>query len=619
MDDASKRFARRILLMHVVLLTMVLTIVYFAAREIYYSAREEAISQATSRQDLLSDQTARGIETFYTSVLDDLNWYRHSDGTTSAETPQVPGSAMRLLQQRAGALQPILGKQLEDRTVGLFIYDKPSETVSPFVAAGAEIDPKKVPPEMHAWLKTVSDKEKVSPFMQLDLREHGQEHRVGVTLVCAPVGPLSRRLLVAVVPGEKIEENFLLILNDPYHTSGALVDDTLATMAASNKQLVGLNLNDFDNADLRDLARNFIAFPKKKSKMFDQPITIKGVTLGPRLVTMEPVTVAGNHWALFISSPESDVEDVVNGMFRRAVYWGLFVVISVTAILVSTAVTMIRSRSRLERQRHELLTRELDQARQIQLNWLPDSASAGPSFDIAAVNHPASHISGDFYNWFEFPGGRQVITIGDVTGHGMAAAFLMATTQLLVRNTMVRLGDASKCLEEVNRQLCVQVFSGQFVTMLVLVLDVDRGIVEVVNAGHPPPLISNGDGAFEQMPVSPQLVLGVEEGVRFPAQKFALSPHSSLLLYTDGAIDAQAPGGERFTVEGLQHSLYGRFDTAQAIIDTVVNAVNAFRGERELADDLTLVAIQLQAAGTRPEGTTGAVERRESLTVTTTS
>jgi serine phosphatase RsbU (regulator of sigma subunit) len=61
--------------------------------------------------------------------------------------------------------------------------------------------------------------------------------------------------------------------------------------------------------------------------------------------------------------------------------------------------------------------------------------------------------------------------IGDVTGHGMAAAFLMATTQLLVRTTLTRYHDPGRCLREVNRQLCTQGFRGQFVTMIVMVMD----------------------------------------------------------------------------------------------------------------------------------------------------
>ena len=69
---------------------------------------------------------------------------------------------------------------------------------------------------------------------------------------------------------------------------------------------------------------------------------------------------------------------------------------------------------------------------------------------------------------------RDVVTIGDVTGHGISAAFLMSTTQLMVRTVMMRVGDPGKCLEEVNGHLCVQVFNGQFVTMLICVIDLEN-------------------------------------------------------------------------------------------------------------------------------------------------
>jgi sigma-B regulation protein RsbU (phosphoserine phosphatase) len=141
-----------------------------------------------------------------------------------------------------------------------------------------------------------------------------------------------------------------------------------------------------------------------------------------------------------------------------------------------------------------MLNRELAQAREIQLAWLPDNDDDPPNIDLFAVNAPASHISGDFYNWFQLPDGRTVVVIGDVTGHGMAAAFLMATTQLLVRTTMPRVLDPARCLEEINRQLCVQVFNGQFFTMLIAVLDVRNGTVDVATAWHPRPLVGGTRG-----------------------------------------------------------------------------------------------------------------------------
>jgi sigma-B regulation protein RsbU (phosphoserine phosphatase) len=237
----------------------------------------------------------------------------------------------------------------------------------------------------------------------------------------------------------------------------------------------------------------------------------------------------------------------------------------------------------------------LTQAREIQLAWLPDRQPALSSIDIAAINSPASHISGDFYNWFELPDGRLVVTIGDVTGHGMSAAFLMATTQLLVRNTMARVGDPGACLAEVNRQLCVQVFNGQFVTMLILVLDLGAGTLQAATAGHPAPLLADGE-SFQPLKLEPQLVLGIERATNYVTEKYKLSPQASLLLYTDGVVECLGTGGARFSTDGLQRMLYGRYENAQALLDRVTNAVDDFRGGLELTDDLTLVAIQLQSS-----------------------
>jgi sigma-B regulation protein RsbU (phosphoserine phosphatase) len=297
-------------------------------------------------------------------------------------------------------------------------------------------------------------------------------------------------------------------------------------------------------------------------------------------------------------------------------YWAGFLVISMTAILVSTAISLIRVRVRMERVQHEVLTRELSQARQIQLNWLPNQHSAGPALDIAAINQPASHISGDFYNWFTLPDGRQVITIGDVTGHGMAAAFLMATTQLLVRTTMPRVKNPGECMEEVNRQLCTQVFHGQFVTMLIVVLDLERGQLELATAGHCAPLISEAGGEFKSLPIRAQLVLAVDSETTYPTERFQFDAGSSMLLYTDGVVDVQAKNGDRFDTRRLRDILIGPFVSAQAIVDRVVSTVNAFREGRELGDDLTLVAIQTQSVPRGTHLTQAAEQNRASLIAT---
>ena len=273
--------------------------------------------------------------------------------------------------------------------------------------------------------------------------------------------------------------------------------------------------------------------------------------------------------------------------------WAWFLVISITAILVSTSIRLIRGRMRVERVRHEMLTRELEQARQIQLAWLPGDSLQHSSVDIAAVNEPANHISGDFYNWFELPDGRTVVIIGDVTGHGMSAAFLMATTQLLVRTTMLRVGDPGRCMREINRQLCQQVFNGQFVTMLILVINSADQCMDVAVSGHPAPLLVE-NGTPTSIPITPQMVLGVDRDAEYPTERFGLSPNAQLILYTDGVPDALGPDGSRLHTKGFLQLCAARQSSASELLDSIMAGLTRFRAKRELCDDLTVVTIQFQ-------------------------
>jgi serine phosphatase RsbU (regulator of sigma subunit) len=150
-----------------------------------------------------------------------------------------------------------------------------------------------------------------------------------------------------------------------------------------------------------------------------------------------------------------------------------------------------------------------------------------------------------------------------------------------------------KCLEEVNRELCQQVFNGQFVTMLIVVIDRERGTIEVASAGHPAPLIGASAG-FEPIDFDSELVLGIERDTEYPTRTYQLPNAASIVLYTDGVIDALGAEGRRFQLGGLRGCLQGRYDTAEQIANCVLAAIQSFRGDEELADDLTLVTIQLE-------------------------
>ena len=187
-----------------------------------------------------------------------------------------------------------------------------------------------------------------------------------------------------------------------------------------------------------------------------------------------PRKVLDRTWQIVVTSTLEDVDGFVGPIFRDAMIWGTFVMLAMTGLSVSpsSSSSAVAVATRTHAARH---------ARQGNGRCARDPAALAAqgqcvtdTLQIAAINQPATHISGDFYNWFQLDDGRVVVTIGDVTGHGMSAAFLMATTQLLVRNIMPRVAHAGECLDEINKQLVQQSFSGQFVTLLILVIDPNR-------------------------------------------------------------------------------------------------------------------------------------------------
>jgi sigma-B regulation protein RsbU (phosphoserine phosphatase) len=175
---------------------------------------------------------------------------------------------------------------------------------------------------------------------------------------------------------------------------------------------------------------------------------------------------------------------------------------------------------------------------------------------------------------------------------------------------MRRFTDPAACLEEVNRQLCTLVFNGQFVTLLLMVLDPAGGPVEICSAGHPAPLVATSEGrrnVFTPLDVESGLVLGVDQLAKYETTSIDPPQGAALLLYTDGAIDAQSPKGDRLGNDGLRNACPARISAtpkcgdAQAMLNEVVGAVNHFRGSRELGDDLTFVAIRLTQPQRAPE------------------
>jgi serine phosphatase RsbU (regulator of sigma subunit) len=613
MEYEARKFARRVLLVHMAALLVVLAVVAAAARVVYFNARNQALQQATHTQELLARQTALGIQNYYETVSGVLNLLQPQEGDPTTQRaaqetdrrepdPRQIAARRERLDRGEGPMARIrsetskaIWSSIRDPASLLFVVD-PADDMRVVETVGSDErdfppTPQEVVSKKRDWLQTVRT-HSVSSFVTFS--SGGGAH-----VVCVPLRGQARLLMVCLVPISALERDVLASVNKSSTTGAMVVDQTGTFVSATVPGAVGRNVTQFNEPRLRKLAAEYMTQRRQGTEIFDRAETIGDATLRPGMSTIMPMEVLSQPWFLIVSSDLGAVDQLVRPVFKDLLLWGIFLGVCIFLILFSTSAQLIRSRLRLERMQRDVMAKEMADARQIQLKWLPKEQCKAQGLEIAALNTPATHISGDFYNWFDLPDGRIVVTIGDVTGHGMAAAFLMASSQLLIRSIMPRVPDPGTCLTEVNQQMCMQTFNGQFVTLLILVLDPCTGTMELATAGHQAPLIGAG-GDFAELPVEPDLVLGVERDTTYRTQRFDLPAGAHLVLYTDGAIDAQSPEGTRFSTEGLAASLHGRYESAASVVDAVRSAVDEFRQGRDLADDLTVVAIQLHSQRTLP-------------------
>ena len=264
----------------------------------------------------------------------------------------------------------------------------------------------------------------------------------------------------------------------------------------------------------------------------------------------------------------------------------------------------------------ERLAREMEVARNIQRDFLPESLPVAMGVQLEAALHPAREVSGDFYDAFVLPpAGTIVLVVGDVCDKGVGAALFMALFRSLIRASADPVGGGAiqmiggrrtlvrQALESATAaDLLVRVAgftndyiarlhgrTNMFATVFLGALDPRDGQLDFVNAGHEPALVVAADGATRELrPTGP--ALGLLPDVEFGAGQAKLERGHSLLAFTDGLVEARNPTGVAFGTERLRDAVRANNTTAANLVRGVVESVRAFTGDAEPHDDVTLLA-----------------------------
>lgn len=261
---------------------------------------------------------------------------------------------------------------------------------------------------------------------------------------------------------------------------------------------------------------------------------------------------------------------------------------------------------RAETEAKERIQSELRIARDIQMSMLPRVFPPFPErteFDIFAVMEPAKEVGGDLYDFFFVDDKRLCVVIGDVSGKGVPAALFMAICKTLLKTEALRGLSPGEILTQVNRTLIPDNETLMFVTVFLLILDVETGEIRYSNGGHPPPLVSAEPGKFEPVAGPTGIVLGAVEGCSYVTTTRTLAPGDVVFLYTDGMSEAMNARQELFTDARLISRLgEGTGKSAADLIRHMRAAVLAFADGTPPSDDITMVALAFKGGRRGPAG-----------------
>ena len=264
----------------------------------------------------------------------------------------------------------------------------------------------------------------------------------------------------------------------------------------------------------------------------------------------------------------------------------------------------------------ERMAREMEVARNIQRDFLPETLPVARGVQLEAALHPARDVSGDFYDAFTLaPSATMVLVVGDVCDKGVGAALFMALFRSLIRASADPIGGGAiqmiggrrtlvrQALESATAaDLLVRVAgftndyiarlhgrTNMFATVFLAALDPMSGRCDYVNAGHDPAIVIAPDGSTRELrPTGP--ALGLLPDQTFTAGEARLERGHSLFAFTDGLVEARNVAGEAFGAGRLHEALRGSNTSAAQLVKGVMEALTAFTGQAEPHDDVTLLA-----------------------------
>jgi sigma-B regulation protein RsbU (phosphoserine phosphatase) len=240
------------------------------------------------------------------------------------------------------------------------------------------------------------------------------------------------------------------------------------------------------------------------------------------------------------------------------------------------------------------MSRDLEIARQVQQNLFPKKPPVVAGWEFAGICKPAKAVGGDYYDIFEAVPGKVVVALGDVSGKGLGASFLMSSVHGSIRTRVTScINDPLKLIEELNAYLLSSTSKNIFVTLFFGIIDLETGKLSYVNCGHPPAIVIRQEWNQQERLTRSGPGLSMLASARFTQGECHLQKGDAIVIYSDGVTEAKNNQDEMYEEERLSELLQNISGLeANSIMDKILKSVDGFALGAEQADDISVIIVK---------------------------
>lgn len=266
---------------------------------------------------------------------------------------------------------------------------------------------------------------------------------------------------------------------------------------------------------------------------------------------------------------------------------------TISALTIQVAIAINNAKIYADLRVKERISQELEVASRIQKTILPKNITNIYGLQIANYFEPAKEVGGDYYDYTVKDDENVSITIADVSGKGVPAAFLMALGRSILK-TLERQGQSpADNLRNLNQIIYPDITEDMFITMLHSNFNNKTKILTYSNAGHNPLIVYRAKKDKVELHSVKGVAIGFMQGYNYKQGELKLEKGDIVLYYTDGITEAENPNKELFGFERLEKVIYdNRYNDVDTIKENILNEINIFRRDYPQVDDLTFVVIK---------------------------